>query len=408
MIEIAKTVAVITLATVGLVGCAGVTSNAPTPLPRTNSVAEPLPPPIAPEAPDAFAALPGWDTTNPASALEAFERSCSAWSRQAADAFVWDRTPYAGRVSDWLPVCEAVTLAADAESAKSIMEALLVPLEIEDQGDGRFTGYYEPVIEARRRPEPGFTEPVPALPSDLVWVDGAVFGGTAGEDAPAQRTQDGRLRPYPSRASVTASGVTPIAYAHPADVVFLQIQGSGRLQLPGEAPIRSAYAAHNGQPFRSIANWLIRRGEITLSEADLPGIRAWMDRATPDQVRQAINANPRMVFFLEEAIDNPSLGPRGALGVPLTPFGSIAVDPQYHALGLPMYAATSAPGLGGTWSGVVVAQDTGGAIKGPVRGDLYFGTGVDAGRRATTLNAPGRLWVFLPRIVANRLPIAES
>jgi membrane-bound lytic murein transglycosylase A len=109
------------------------------------------------------------------------------------------------------------------------------------------------------------------------------------------------------------------------------------------------------------------------------------------------------VFFRELPEGDPSLGPAGAHNVPLTPFGSMAVDPDFHALGVPMYVQTRAPGLGGDWAGLLIAQDTGGAIKGPVRGDIYFGTGPDAGHRAGTMNAPGRKWVLLPRRVAEQL-----
>ena len=116
-----------------------------------------------------------------------------------------------------------------------------------------------------------------------------------------------------------------------------------------------------------------------------------------------MNANPRFVFFNLEPEGDPRLGPKGSFGVPLTPLGSMAVDLDYHAGGVPMFVQTPAPGLGGTWSGMLVSQDTGGAIKGPARGDLYFGTGAQAGASADTVNAPGRLWVLLPRAVAERL-----
>ena len=121
-----------------------------------------------------------------------------------------------------------------------------------------------------------------------------------------------------------------------------------------------------------------------------------------------MNANPRFVFFSIEAEGDPALGPKGSLGVPLTPLGSMAVDTSLHANGVPMFVQTTAPGLGGSWSGLLVAQDTGGAIKGPVRGDIYFGTGPSAGAAADTVNAPGRLWVLLPRAVAERLRLKDT
>ena len=197
--------------------------------------------------------------------------------------------------------------------------------------------------------------------------------------------------------------MTAIAYAHPADVFFMQIQGSGRLKFPDGHTVRAAYAAHNGHPFKSTANWLMETGRITAGEASMQGIRAWMDRAGPVETRLAMNHNPRFVFFRALPEGDPALGPEGAQSVPLTPLASMAVDTDIHPLGVPMYVQTEAPGLGGSWAGLLIAQDTGGAIKGPVRGDLYFGTGQQAGERAGTMNAPGRLWVFLPQAVAARL-----
>jgi membrane-bound lytic murein transglycosylase A len=140
----------------------------------------------------------------------------------------------------------------------------------------------------------------------------------------------------------------------------------------------------------------------------MTGIKTWMARASDSRMREAMNANPRFIFFRLEEEGDPALGPRGSMGVPLTPLGSVAVDLSYHAEGVPLFVQTTAPGLGGDWSGLLVAQDTGNAIRGPVRGDIYFGTGPDAGSRADTMNAPGRLWVLLPRPLARRLMLSEG
>ena len=140
----------------------------------------------------------------------------------------------------------------------------------------------------------------------------------------------------------------------------------------------------------------------------MQGIRAWMDRTTPARAREAMNSNPRFVFFDIEPEGDPRLGPKGSFGVPLTPLGSMAVDLDFHAGGVPMFVQTTAPGLQGDWSGMLVSQDTGGAIKGAVRGDLYFGTGTQAGARADTVNAPGRMWVLLPRAVAERIRLQRT
>ena len=372
----------------------------------------PTPPPVQPTLPrqmtypapvltspqaqtsDAFKYLPGWGSTTLEPSVSAFKRSCLALRKKSADAPLSSAAGWAGRVSEWLPACDALNNAQDDASAVAIMESLFVPIEVTSpDGKSRFTGYFEPTYEARRTPQYPFTEPVPAKPADLI-PNGA---------NPMQRLANGRQRAYPSRAAITAAGVTPIAYAHPSDVFFMQIQGSGRLEFPDGTSIRAAYAAHNGHPFRSTANWLLKRGKITSGQASMQGIRAWMDRVSPAEARQAMNANPRFVFFNALPIGDPRVGPNGAQSVPLTALGSMAVDTDIMPLGLPMYVNTTAPGLGGDWAGLLISQDTGGAIKGAVRGDIYFGTGVEAGRRAGTMNAPGRLWVFLPHDVAARL-----
>lgn len=351
--------------------------------------------PMRPPVPAAFAALPGWDGADLLPGLQAFRKSCAQFESRSPGVYLSDSAPWAGRVEDWLPACATLQVAMDSDSTASILQALFQPVEIRSpDGASRFTGYFEPVYQARRSPEYPYTEPVPALPGDLI---------SEGGNNVYQRVPGGGRRPYPAREEISRRGVMPLAYAHPADVFFLQIQGSGKLVFPDGRVVKAAYAAHNGQPFRSTANWLVSRGWITSGEASMQGIRAWMDRASPDQVRQAVNANPRFVFFTLEPTDDAASGPRGAMNVPLTPLGSMAVDRAHHPLGVPVYVQTTAPGLGGNWAGLLNAQDTGGAIKGAVRGDIYFGTGAQAGDRAGTMNAPGRLWVLLPRAVAARL-----
>ena len=365
----------------------------PQPVVQTQPQVDPSTFPVTPK-PVAYDVLPGWEASNLAPGLAALRRSCDVFEKRSPQSLLSNKAPWAGRVSDWTPACAALDVINDNRSARAVMQALFTPVEIvAPDGKSRFTGYFEPTYEARLRPEPPFTEPVPGDPGDLVTSSGKVY----------QTLPNGSRREYPIRADITRAGVRPLAYAHPADVFFLQIQGSGRLILPDGRTLRAAYAANNGQPFRSTANWLLERGWIARGEANMQGIRAWMDRTTPERARQAMNANPRFVFFTLEPEGDPRLGPNGSFGVPLTPLGSMAVDLDIHAGGVPMFVQTTAPGLGGEWSGLLVSQDTGGAIKGSVRGDLYFGTGDRAGAAADTVNAPGRLWVLLPTAVAERM-----
>lgn len=397
-----RIIGLLSVALLALSGCE--TTPAPQPIPRGPVAADPRPA-IDPSAwsippnPVAFDTLPGWQAADLAPGLSALRRSCEVFDRRAPHNFVSERAAWAGRVDDWIPGCAALDVIGDAQSARAVLEALFTPVEIAaEDGASRFTGYFEPTYQARLSPQPPFTEPIPARPDDLVVESGAVY----------QMLPNGSRRAYPSRAEITQTGVHPLAYAHPADVFFLQIQGSGRLVLPNGQTLRAVYAANNGQPFRSTANWLMARGWISRSQASMQGIRSWMNSTTPERAREAMNANPRFVFFDLEPEGDPGLGPKGSFGVPLTPLGSMAVDTSIHAGGVPMFVETTAPGLGGDWSGLVVSQDTGGAIKGPVRGDLYFGTGPEAGAAADTVNAPGRLWVLLPRAVATRLRLQNA
>ncbi|MBU3921097.1 MAG: murein transglycosylase A, partial [Alphaproteobacteria bacterium] len=312
------------------------------------------PPPSA--NPATYLELPGWSAAPLDAPLQAFRRTCDRFTRRAWDAPLSKNAPWAGTARDWQPGCDALIAARDGAAARAIFETHFIPLEIIDrEGKQRFTGYYEPVYEARHTPEAPFTEPVFALPSDFV----------ANGDQPLQRLADGSTRPYPARSEITARGGPAIAYAHPSDVFFLQVQGSGRLKFPDGTTLRAGYAAHNGQPFKSVANWLIQTGRITTGQGSMQGIRAWMDRSSAAEVREAMNINSRFVFFQSLPEGDPNLGPNGAHNVPLTPLGSMAVDPEFHALGVPMFVQTTAPGLGGDWSGLLISQDTGGAIKGP-------------------------------------------
>ena len=348
--------------------------------------------------------LPGWPGDNGDAGLYALRESCRYWVGRDPDEMISDAAPYAGRIGDWADVCNGLSAVPDYESAIALLAQTLLPLEVVPDDRNRFTGYFEPEIDVRARPEGRFTEPVPAVPADLV---------RDGPRRTLQRLPDGSTRPYPPRAWIDTAALPAIAYARPEDVFFLQIQGSGRLSFPDGRVIRAAFAAHNAQEFRGIANWLFSRGEITRGEMGMKGIKAWMASARPEELREAMNANPRYVFFEAQTIEDPAQGPNGAMGVPLTAWGSLAVDTRLHALGLPVWIETAFPEADGAandplpFRALMVAQDTGGAIQGPVRGDIYFGTGEAAGAQASRVNTPGRIWVLLPQELALAI-IAEA
>jgi membrane-bound lytic murein transglycosylase A len=211
------------------------------------------------------------------------------------------------------------------------------------------------------------------------------------------RLEGRKLIPYYTRAEweTQESKRSPMLWIDdPIDFFFLQIQGSGQVRLPDGSRVRLNYADQNGHPYRSIGKWLIDQGELKTGEASMQGIKNWV-RANPKRRAELLNANPSVVFFRELPVEGS--GPPGALAVPLTPERSIAVDPRHIPLGAPVWLATTRPNSDQPLVRLMLAQDTGGAIRGPVRADFYWGTGDEAGALAGRMRQQGRMWVLLPR-----------
>ena len=278
-------------------------------------------------------------------------------------------------------------------------------------GAGLFTGYYEPQLRGSRTRRGPYQTPLYGVPGDLVNVDLGLFRENLKGQRIVGKVTDGRLIPYPPRAEIESVGLgqaVPILFVDdPIDAFFLQIQGSGRILLEDGTVVRGVYAAQNGRPYTAIGAVLVRRGELSLEEVSMQSIRAWLV-AHPAEAQEIMNANASYVFFAEQPIGDPSLGAAGAQGVPLTPEASLAVDPTVHALGVPVWLETTAPDPDATkpnriFHRLLVMQDTGGAIRGPVRGDVYWGYTADAGSIAGRMRSEGRMTVLLPRSVASRL-----
>ncbi len=249
---------------------------------------------------------------------------------------------YGGTVADWSQACAAAdTVIPGGEHA--FFESYFTPYEVRGQGEERLTAYFEPVVDARRAPEPGFTEPLLVKPPDMVTVDVGAFADAyddkhaARRAAPADRPLVGAMvEPYPKRSAITAQPGQAFAYANPVDVYNLQVQGSGRLAFPDGTQERAAFAAQNGYRWTSALRRCGIRGNCPAARPgriSKPGRARAGDAAT----HSALNADPSYVFFSEEAIADPSAGPRGAAGVNLTPMASIAVDPAYHPYGAVIY-----------------------------------------------------------------------
>ncbi len=313
---------------------------------------------------------------------------------------------YAGRVADWRDAClEAAFLAPagpDAASARAFFERNFQPVRWGPTG--RLTGYYEPYLEVRDRPDPEFSMAIRARPGDLLTGDlGQFIAGLEGQRVMG-RAAEQRFEPYRSRAEIEALNLgVPLAWGRPIDVFFLQIQGSGRLIYPDGGQARVRFAAHNGRPYVSIGRILIDRGELSPHNASKQDIQDWLRARGPAAWRPLFDENPRYVFFSLDVLEDPNLGPSGAQGAPLTPMASIAVDPRHHAWGVPIFLTADLPGEPG-WTGLVVSQDAGGAITGSARGDLFYGWGDAAGERAGRQNDPDARWVvLLPNALAARI-----
>ncbi len=271
------------------------------------------------------------------------------------------------------------------------------------QGDAAlFTGYYEPQIDGSRVRQGVFQTPVHGLPPDLVRADLGQFLPRLKGEHISGRVSGHALVPYADRAAIDAGGIAAPVLFYTDDAValfFLQIQGSGRVVFTDGGSARIAYAGENGQPYTAIGRTLIQQNQLARENVSLQTIRAWL-LAHPDRARAVMETDKSYIFFRETPLGDTALGSQGASGASLTPLASLAVDPRLHALGAPFYVAADGPD---PVHGLMVAQDIGGAIRGPVRGDIFFGFGPEAEARAGAMKAGGALYLLLPNTLAARI-----
>lgn len=366
----------------------------PSPTPVPEPVPEPVPAlPVPPSAPlpatlepADWTSLPGWREDAVAEVWPALLASCAVLKKHAA----------------WQAVCAEAQArpAPDDATARTFFETYFQPWRArrEDGGDdGLITGYYEPLLKGDRVRTERARHPLYAVPDDLVTVDLASVYPDLQNLRLRGKLVGNRLVPYPARQEIESPGFPgrPIAWAEdPVDLFFLQIQGSGRIELPDGTHLRVGYADQNGHPYQSIGRLLVERGELKLEEASMQGIKDWGAKH-PGQLPGLLAANPSYVFFRE--LPDGRSGPPGALGVPLTAGRSIAVDPRFLPLGAPVFLATTQPNSPQPLNRLVMAQDTGGAIRGGVRADFFWGFGDAAGALAGRMKQRGRLWVLLPK-----------
>jgi len=343
----------------------------------------------------AWTDIPGWRDVTLAHSLRAFLVGCAKLGSAGAWQLICER---AGNVS-----------TEDEGGVRGFFEFEFTPYRVvspEQSDQGLVTGYYEPVVQGRLRKSGDFVYPVYGVPDDLIVVDLATLFPELKTFRLRGRLEGRRLVPYYSRSEIEDRGaragnagsdvVAPVLawVADPVELFFLQVQGSGQVELESGERMRLGYADQNGHPYRSLGRYLIDKGELTLEQASMQSIKAWT-RANPDKVQEALNANPSYVFFRQ--LPAGDAGPLGSLGVPLTAGYSIAVDPRYIPLGAPVFLATSYPLSDQALERLTVAQDSGGAIRGAVRADFYWGTGETAGELAGRMRQTGRMWLLWPR-----------
>ncbi|MFL6617386.1 MAG: murein transglycosylase A [Povalibacter sp.] len=334
--------------------------------------------------------IDGWQHDDPQEAWSAFLNSCRAL----------------GQRPEWMAVCIDATSAI---SARTFFETRFTAYRVlQTEGphrvvdSGLITGYYEPVLRGARQSSSTYSVPVFAPPDDLLTIDLTELYPELKGKRVRGRLQGRKVVPYFTRAELASQPVLKgkeiVWIDNAVDAFFLEVQGSGRVQLTDGSTIRLAYADQNGQPYRSVGRYLVDLGEMTLDQASAQEIRRWI-AGHPARKQEVLNVNPSVVFFREERIDDPRIGPKGALGVPLTGGRSLAVDPQFVPLGAPVFLSTTEPNSEVPLEKLVMAQDTGGAIRGINRGDLFWGTGNVAGEAAGRMKQQGRMWLLWPKDV---------
>lgn len=329
--------------------------------------------------------LPGWNGDDLARSFDAFAASCRALEKRE----LWEAT------------C-AATRNADRNTLRAWFETWLRPWQLvnpDGSREGLVTGYYEPLVKGSRHRSAAFSIPVFGPPDDMITVDLSSLYPELKNLKLRGRLEGRKLVPYYSRGEWSRQENRRASSAmlwldDPLDFFFLQIQGSGQVRLDDGSRIRIGYADQNGHPYRSIGKWLVDQGELRADQASMGGIRGWI-KANPARAQELLNVNPSVVFFRELAVEGS--GPPGALGVLLTPERSIAVDPRVTPLGAPVWLSTTQPLTDAPLQRLMLAQDTGGAIRGPVRADFYWGSGAEAGEAAGKMRQRGQMWVLLPK-----------
>jgi len=385
-----------------LTGCAVRPTPSPTVPPRPAPAPSPAPAPAPTETravyePVVFEMLPATRSEDWLAAWPAFLQSCRAL----------------GKRDSWRAVCGEAA-AIDGSNSNAVRSFFATRFdayrvlarrfegdrEVDTRDSGLATGYYEPLLRGSRARSERYATPIYRVPTDLLVIDLSTVHPELANLRLRGKLQGRRVVPYPSRGEITAgdtlAGQELVWVDDPVDAFFLQIQGSGRVQFDDGSMVRLGYGDQNGHPYRSIGRWLVDQGEMTIDEASMAGIKTWIAR-NPARAKELLDQNPSFVFFRELPLGDPAAGPVGALGIPLTPGASLAADPRYVPLGAPVVVTTLDPASGSPLIRPMLAQDTGGAIRGPLRFDFFWGFGAEAGQVAGRQKYDVSAWLLVPK-----------
>lgn len=343
-----------------------------------------------------FSELPGWGADDLTQSLPALKKSCARILKGAPDK-QFGSLAQAGTNAQWQRPCRAIVSmeAATNESLKLFLETYFQPYEVRAGSDpnGLFTGYYEAALRGSRTKHGPYQTPLYKRPADLVMVNLGEFREELKGQRIAGRVIEGQLKPYEDRSAIVA-GNWPhndevlVWVDDPVDAFFVQVQGSGVIEMDDGSVMRIGYAGQNGHIYYAVGRELVQRGHLAKENVSMQTIRAWLE-AHPGEAHEILNTNRSYVFFKEQTGE----GPMGGEGIALTPGRSLAIDRSLLPYGMPFWLETQQPKL----NRLMVAQDTGGAITGPVRGDVFWGFGAQAEAMAGPMKSPGRYWIFIPK-----------